>query len=461
MMHHAQMVDLDFSPTRHDCMPTIYEHNGDEITAEPPPLLTCIVMVNHVKGLKTFNNSQSDPGSSRVFSCCARIDIDWTSCPMKPRQVKHQANVGDHNSQSDPGSSRDLFCCDKIDIEWPHALLQTRQVILHKSHAMCSISIVCELTMIKMTLFIHFDGVIGLDHIPGDFWGDHKVWVDIQSKIFHPGDIDTVSTVFKRAQKHGGYFVFEDEVFVKKEKINIGDKFVFELNKVKIYDEVCVDSNGRGVLDFPKVLVLGLAHDLNSRADSSFSRADHLASDGASTPPDGRFPILSTSKLEKRVWFSHAGLMSACVTETHPDGRVSSACVTETHPDGRVSSAGLTSAPAKAKPKWLTRKGHSSHEPAKCWGWAIMSNEPDGGAIVRPKPTARDVQFNPTSKGREHLCQHNSWGEQLQVCDVTKDIFGGPEYIHGNPCTSGLQKSSEKSRDRSGRVKAQHELTFL
>jgi len=138
-----------------------------------------------------------------------------------------------------------------------------------------------------------------------------------------------------------------------------------------------------------------------------------------------------------------------------------SACVTETHPDGRVLSAGLTSAPAKAKPKWLTRKGHSSHEPAKCWGWAIMSNEPDGGAIVRPKPTARDVQFNPTSKGREHLSQHNSWGEQLQVCDVTKDIFGGPEDIHGNPCTSGLQKSSEKSRDRSGRVKAQHELTFL
>jgi hypothetical protein len=285
--------------------------------------------------------------------------------------------------------------------------------------------------MIKMTLFIHFDGVIGLDHIPGDFWGDHKVWVDIQSKIFHPGDIDTVSTVFKRAQKHGGYFVFEDEVFVKKEKINIGDKFVFELNKVKIRDEVCVDSNGRGVLDFPKVLVLGLAHDLNSRADSSFSRADHLASDGASTPPDGRFPILSTSKLEKRVWFSHAGLMSACVTETHPDGR--------------VSSAGLTYAPAKAKPKWLTRKGHSSHEPAKCWGRDTMSNETDGGAIVRPKPTARDIQFNPTSGGKE----------QIQVCvvtdrifrcnHVTDSIFRRPEEIHGDPCMFGSKKDPNRS----------------
>jgi hypothetical protein len=462
MMHHAQMVDLDFSPTRHDCMPTIYEHNGDEIPSEPPPLLTCIVMVNHVKGLKTFDNSQSDPGSSRDFSCCARIDIDWTSCPMKPCQVKHQANVGDHNSQSDPGSSRDLSCCDRIDIEWPRALIQTRQVIFHKSHAMCWISIVCELTTIKMTLFIHFDGVIGLDHIPGDYWGDHKVWVNIQSKIFHPGDVDTVSTIFKRAPKRGGYFVVEDEVFVKKDKINIGDKFVFELNKAKISDEVCVDSNGRGVSDFPKVLVLGLAslaHDSNSRADSSFSPADHLASDGASAPPDGRFPILSTSKLKKRVWFSHAGQMLACVTETRPDGRVSSACGTEAHPDGRVSSAGLTSAPAKARPKWLTRKGHSSHEPAKCWGWAIVGNQPDGGAIVDSQPTARDEQFNPTSKGKERLSQHNSW--KIQVCDVTDGIFRGPEDIHGNPGASGFQKRSERIRTVVVEIKAEHELTIL
>jgi hypothetical protein len=67
---------------------------------------------------------------------------------------------------------------DRTDIEWPHALIQMGQVRFHKSHAMCSISIVCK-------------------------------------------------------------FVIEDEVFVKKEKINIEDEFVFvKKEKTNIEDEL-------------------------------------------------------------------------------------------------------------------------------------------------------------------------------------------------------------------------------
>jgi hypothetical protein len=102
------------------------------------------VMVNGVKGWKIFNISQSDPGSSRDSSCCARIDIVWTSCPRKLCQVKHQITVTNHSSQSDLGSSQDLSCCDRIDIEWPRALMQMGQVRFNKSHAIYSTSIVCK-----------------------------------------------------------------------------------------------------------------------------------------------------------------------------------------------------------------------------------------------------------------------------------------------------------------------------
>jgi hypothetical protein len=115
-----------------------------EIRCPKWKMLMHTVMVNSVKGWKIFNISQSDPGSSRDFSCCARIDIVWTSCPRKLCQVKHQITVTNHNSQSDPGSSQDLSCCDRIDIEWPRALMEMGQVRFNKSHAICSTSIVCK-----------------------------------------------------------------------------------------------------------------------------------------------------------------------------------------------------------------------------------------------------------------------------------------------------------------------------
>jgi hypothetical protein len=191
--------------------------NDYEIRCPKWKMLMHTVMVNSVKDWKIFNISQFNPGSSQDFSCCARIDIVWSSCPRKLCQVKHQITVTNHNSQSNLGSSRDLSCCDRIDIEWPHALMQMGQVRFNKSHAICSTSIVCK-------------------------------------------------------------FVVEGEVFVKKEKINdefasegedsgvvkIEDEFVFEAEKSDSVKEekikTVVDLNRQGVSDFPKPRVTRVGH---------------------------------------------------------------------------------------------------------------------------------------------------------------------------------------------------------
>jgi hypothetical protein len=80
-------------------------HSNYEIRCPKWKELMHTVMVHSVQGWKIFNISQSDPGSSRDFSCCARIDIVWTSCPRKLCQVKHQITVTNLNSQSNLDSS--------------------------------------------------------------------------------------------------------------------------------------------------------------------------------------------------------------------------------------------------------------------------------------------------------------------------------------------------------------------
>jgi hypothetical protein len=87
-------------------------------------------------------------------------------------------------------------------------------------------------------------------------------WVIVQSTIFHPGDTINVSTIFKRARTVEDEFIFE----LEKMKINFGEKKEKTNNKNKnLKDEnnnnnEGVDSNGRGVLDFPKVRVTRETH---------------------------------------------------------------------------------------------------------------------------------------------------------------------------------------------------------
>jgi hypothetical protein len=98
-----------------------------------------------------------------------------------------------------------------------------------------------------------------------------------------------------------------------------------------------------------------------------------------------------------------------------------------------LASPEVTSAPADGKGPFLSKVN-----PTRLAKRAIVLNQPDGGAIVSPKPVVHDVLFNPTNEGREHVSQHNRWGEQQQhcephVCDFMKDIHGDPEEIHGGP----------------------------
>jgi hypothetical protein len=86
-----------------------------------------------------------------------------------------------------------------------------------------------------------------------------------------------------------------------------------------------------------------------------------------------------------------------------------------------------------------------------------MSNGPDGGAIDTSKPTVRDEQFNPTSKGKEQTQVCVVTDKILRCNHVTDSIFRRPEDIHGDPCMFG----SKKDPNRSSRIKAEHELTIL
>jgi hypothetical protein len=124
--------------------------------------------------------------------------------------------------------------------------------------------------------------------------------------------------------------------------------------------------------------------------------------------------------------------MFECSLSDFPKPRVT--LVSEA-PSRRVGLASpeVTSAPADGKGPFLSKVN-----PTRLAKRAIVLNQPDGGAIVSPKPVVHDVLFNPTSEGREQVGQHNRWGEQQQhcephVCDFMKDIHGDPEEIHGGP----------------------------
>jgi hypothetical protein len=95
----------------------------------------------------------------------------------------------------------------------------------------------------------------------------------------------------------------------------------------------------------------------------------------------------------------------------------------------------MTSAPADGKGPFLSKVN-----PTRLAKRAIVLNQPDGGAIVSPKPMVHDVLFNPTNEGREHVISM----EILESLDP-----------------SGPQESSEVFRNPSSRVKVEHELTIL
>jgi hypothetical protein len=110
--------------------------------------------------------------------------------------------------------------------------------LLHKQHTLLSYHRVCEAIAAKMIVFIHIDGRINPADIPSKHWGNCQVWGSLQPLLFWSGD--TIDTIVR---KHGVSFEEEEKGFVEEEKI-----------------KMVIDSNGQGVLDFPKPRVTRVGH---------------------------------------------------------------------------------------------------------------------------------------------------------------------------------------------------------
>jgi hypothetical protein len=110
---------------------------------------------------------------------------------------------------------------------------------LHKRHTLLSYHRIHEAIATKVIVFIHIDGCINPADILSKHWGNRQVWESLQPLLFWSGD--TIDTVI---EKHGVVFEEEEKSFVNEGKF-----------------KTVVDSNGQGVLDFPKPQDTRVGHD--------------------------------------------------------------------------------------------------------------------------------------------------------------------------------------------------------
>jgi hypothetical protein len=90
-----------------------------------------------------------------------------------------------------------------------------------------------------MKRLLHIDGRINPVDILSKHWGNCQVWGSLQPLLFWSGD--TIDTIIG---KHGVVFEEEEKSFLKEGKF-----------------KTVVDSNGQGVLDFPKPRDTRVGHD--------------------------------------------------------------------------------------------------------------------------------------------------------------------------------------------------------